>query len=60
MTLSWEWDDKYRLRNTLYPMYMSIPLAILKALKLDFNKCVVSFKLTIIKPYYLNRFVLHI
>lgn len=33
--LPWEWRSKYRIRNVLYPMYLSIPLWILKFLRLD-------------------------
>lgn len=30
--LPWEWSAKFRLRNTLYPMYLAIPLSIAKHL----------------------------
>jgi len=32
VTLPWEWDDMYRLRNTLYPFYLAAPLYLLKML----------------------------
>mmetsp|Transcript_102605 Transcript_102605/g.141886 ORF Transcript_102605/g.141886 Transcript_102605/m.141886 type:complete len:106 (-) Transcript_102605:495-812(-) len=35
VTLPWEWDDMYRLRNTLYPFYLAGPLYLLKLLNLD-------------------------
>lgn len=35
VTLPWEWEDMYRLRNTLYPFYLSAPLKLLKMLELD-------------------------
>jgi hypothetical protein len=38
--LPWEWSDEYRLRNTIYPMYLSIPLRIARYLGLDSNAAV--------------------
>ncbi|CDW78313.1 UNKNOWN [Stylonychia lemnae] len=35
--LSWEWQPTYRMRNTLYPFYLIIPLQILKTLGLDYG-----------------------
>ena len=32
----WEWRPKYRIRNTLHPMYLSIPLRVLKLFGLDY------------------------
>lgn len=34
--LPWEWRDKSRIRNTLYPYYLSIPLRILDFFYLDY------------------------
>lgn len=34
--LPWEWRDPYRLRNVLYPMYLSWPLWILKYTRMDY------------------------
>jgi phosphatidylinositol glycan class B len=34
--LPWEWRPKYRIRNVVYPLFLSIPLWILKFLRLDF------------------------
>ena len=39
--LTWEWQDKYTLRSTLYPAYLSIPLHVLRFLKIDSN-CLVN------------------
>ena len=33
--LTWEWDHNYRLRSTIYPSYLAIPLAFLKYAGLD-------------------------
>jgi len=35
--LPWEWLPQYRLRNAIYPMYLSIPLHIVKILGIDTN-----------------------
>ena len=35
--LPWEWSDEFRLRNTIYPMYLSIPMHLNKALGIDTN-----------------------
>lgn len=40
--MSWEWQEKYTLRSSIYPTYLSIPLYILKFLKLDTNMLVVN------------------
>ena len=40
--LPWEWQDEYRLRNTLYPFYLSIPLWLLKWARLDYRFLVVA------------------
>jgi hypothetical protein len=32
----WEWWPEHRIRNYLYPIYLSIPLRILKFLGLDY------------------------
>jgi|LauGreDrversion4_2_1035121.scaffolds.fasta_scaffold247168_1 hypothetical protein len=37
---TWEWYDEYRLRSTLFPAYLSVPLATLKFLGLDFPMAV--------------------
>ena len=36
VTLTWEWDDSYRLRSTLYPSYLAVPLYLLKITGLDY------------------------
>jgi len=36
VVLPWEWNDIYRLRNTVYPFYLAGPLYLLKMLNLDF------------------------
>lgn len=33
--LPWEWQSQFRLRNVLYPYYLSIPLWIIKLLNID-------------------------
>lgn len=38
--LPWEWHTHYRLRNTIYPYYLSGPLLVLKTLGLDTNYAV--------------------
>lgn len=45
MDLPWEWRDPYRIRNALYPIYLSWPLALLKFFKMDFPY------LVLISPY---------
>ena len=40
--MSWEWHDKYTLRSSLYPYYLSIPLHILRFFKIDYNILVVN------------------
>ena len=35
VALPWEWHDEYRLRNTIYPAYLAVPLYALKQLGLD-------------------------
>lgn len=37
---TWEWLPQYKLRNTLYPAYLSLPLHLARALGVDSN-CVV-------------------
>ena len=59
--LPWEWKDPYRLRNTLYPFYLSLPLWLLKWTRLDFNYLVIAspylahWPLMIISDCYLWR-----
>ena len=43
--LPWEWRDPYRLRNALYPIYLSWPLWILKYTRMDYQY------LVLISPY---------
>lgn len=38
--LPWEWRDEYRLRSSLYPLFLSLPLRLLKALGLDYGYAV--------------------
>jgi hypothetical protein len=40
VSLTWEWDSSYRLRSTIYPAYLAIPLYLLKKLGLDSNYAV--------------------
>ena len=40
--LSWEWQDKYTLRSSLYPYFLSLPLHVLRFLKIDSNALVVN------------------
>ena len=59
MDLPWEWRDPYRIRNALYPMYLSWPLFILKFLKIDYQPLVLMspyiahFPLMMLSDYYL-------
>lgn len=34
--LPWEWDDQFKLRNTIYPAYLAAPLYLVKQAGLDF------------------------
>jgi hypothetical protein len=34
--LTWEWRSNYRIRSVLYPMFLSIPIWILKIFRLDY------------------------
>ena len=43
--LPWEWRDPYRLRNALYPIYLSWPLWILKWTRMDYRQ------LVLVSPY---------
>ena len=38
--LPWEWNTRFRLRNTIYPYYLAAPLFVLKQLGLDYNLAV--------------------
>jgi len=40
VALPWEWFSEYRLRNSLYPLYLAAPLYVLKQFRLDYNICV--------------------
>jgi Alg9-like mannosyltransferase family len=35
--LPWEWSEKFRLRNTLYPIYLAAPMYLCKLLSIDTN-----------------------
>ena len=35
--LSWEWDEVFRLRNTIYPMYLALWFQAAKSLAIDTN-----------------------
>ena len=35
--LPWEWTDDFRLRNCLYPMYLALPMQLVKTLGMDTN-----------------------
>lgn len=58
VSLPWEWQSQYSLRNVLYPFYLSIPLFILKMLRLDFQPLVLlspyiaHFPLVLMGDYY--------
>jgi hypothetical protein len=39
---TWEWQEMYTLRSVLYPLYLSIPVQILKTLGLDYNCLVMN------------------
>jgi hypothetical protein len=36
VSLTWEWNSDRRLRSFLYPLYISMPLRVLKFLRLDY------------------------
>jgi hypothetical protein len=40
--VTWEWLPIYALRNTIYPFYLSLPLHILRFLRIDSNFMVVN------------------
>lgn len=35
--LPWEWWPEYRLRSTIYPYFLALPIMILKTIGLDSN-----------------------
>jgi len=35
--LPWEWSDEFRLRSTIYPMYLSLPMHLVRFLGIDTN-----------------------
>jgi len=43
--LPWEWRDPYRIRNALYPIYLSWPLALMKHFQCDYQY------LVLLSPY---------
>ena len=43
--LAWEWREPYKIRNALYPIYLSWPLALFKFFKIDYQY------LVLISPY---------
>ena len=45
---TWEWLEYYGLRNTLYPFFLSIPMHILRYLKMDSNYAIIT------SPLYMN------
>lgn len=51
VTLPWEWKPENRIRSIIYPLYLSIPLRILKMLGLD-------SRYTVRNAYYCAHFVL--
>lgn len=57
--LPWEWRDPYRIRNALYPIYLSWPLAVIKFLRIDYPYLVLispylaHFPLMLLSDYYL-------
>jgi phosphatidylinositol glycan class B len=40
--LPWEWREPYKIRNALYPIYLSWPLFVLKKLKIDYRDLVLA------------------
>ena len=34
--LTWEWNPDNRIRSVIYPFYLSLPLRLLKILRLDY------------------------
>jgi hypothetical protein len=59
--LPWEWHSDSRIRNVLYPYYLSIPLRILKFLGLDYywtvrnSYYVAHYFLVLIGDYYFYK-----
>jgi len=57
--LPWEWRDPYRIRNALYPIYLSWPLMVLKYFRIDYPYLVLispylaHFPLMMLSDYYL-------
>lgn len=57
--MPWEWRDPYRIRNALYPIYLSWPLALLKFFKIDYQPLVLMspyiahFPLMVLSDHYL-------
>lgn len=35
--LPWEWSEHFRLRNCIYPMYLTLPLRFVRFLGVDYN-----------------------
>ena len=50
--VTWEWLKYYALRNVLYPIYLSIPLHILRFLRIDYNTPV------ILSPIFMNTIII--
>lgn len=42
VALPWEWSDEFRLRNCIYPMFLSLPLHLVRFLGIDTNLVVRS------------------
>lgn len=40
--MTWEWQQQYALRSYLYPMYLSIPLHVLRFFHIDYAILVVN------------------
>ena len=61
LVITWDWVDEYALRNTLYPLYLSLPLHILRRLSIDTNFLVVNSMLfmnsllQLVGDYYLYK-----
>jgi GPI mannosyltransferase 3 len=59
--MPWEWRDPYRIRNALYPIYLSWPLQVLKYLEWDYQPLVVAspyiahFPLMVLSDWFLWR-----
>jgi phosphatidylinositol glycan class B len=49
--VTWEWLKYYALRSVLWPLYLSLPLHLLRFLNIDFNR------LVILSPIFMNTII---